>query len=97
MTILSKVHTFATASMGPNLHRMRELEAAFSVSSQLDIEGKEQSASNSFSLERGNCIRLRGMYLLQAKPSRKEKQNKKGKSTQVLKKKIIILASETTY
>lgn len=44
---------------------MRELEAALSISLQLDIEGKEQSAPNWLSLERGTWIRLRGMYLLQ--------------------------------
>lgn len=56
---------------------MRELEVGFSVSPQLDKEGKEQSASNWLSLERGTCVRLRGIYLLQeAKPLEKEKKNK---------------------
>ena len=65
VTRLSEVHTFATASTDPNLQRTRELEPAFSISSQQDIDGKEQSAPNPVSLERGTGVRLRGMYLLQ--------------------------------
>lgn len=63
---MQEIYTFATASTDPYLHRIRELELDFIISSEDDNEGKEEPESNQLPVERGTLLLERGIYLWKA-------------------------------